>query len=88
MIFNFFLNFIILTFGAIFTVLPSATKLPTIGGYDIDGALVTGMGAFHTFVAAFWPIQDMFYGALAIFAYFGIKMLARLLLGHRAPGVH
>ncbi len=86
MIFNLLINLFVLIIGAIFNRLPQVTTLPTIGGYDIDAALVTGMGDLHTFMVAFWPLQDMFYGFLAIMAYFGIKMLARVFLGHRAPG--
>lgn len=86
MIFNLIINLFVLILGSIFHRLPEVTTLPTINGYDIDGALVTGMGDLRTFMTAFWPLQDMFYGFLAIMAYYGIKMLARLFLGHRAPG--
>lgn len=88
MIFNFLINLVVLFIGAIFSRLPTVYTLPTIGGYNIDGALVTGMGAFHTFITAFWPIQDMFYGFLALLTYYAIKMLVKAFLGHRAPGIH
>lgn len=90
MIFNFLINLVLLIIGAILDVfhLSRVTTLPTIGGFDIDGSLVTGMAELKTFMVAFWPIQDMFYGFLALVAYFAVKMFLGFILGHRAPGRH
>ncbi len=88
MVINLLINVITLLLGSIFSHFPSVTTLPPIFGYDIDTAMVSGMGGFNTFITTFWPVKYMFEGFLAILAYFGIKMVARLLLGHRAPGSH
>lgn len=85
MIINLLINLVVLILGSVFSMLPQVTTLPTIGGYDIDSALVTGVAQLHVFYTSFWPIQDMFLGFVALMAYYGIKMLAKLLLGHRAP---
>lgn len=74
--------------GAIFNQLPTVSTLPTIAGFDVDTTLSIGMGTFNTYTTAFWPLADLFAGFLVISAYYGIKMLARLLMGHRAPGLH
>lgn len=86
MITNLALNIIVLFLGAIFSWLPTITNLPNILGFDIDAALVTGMGQFNQFANTFWPLKLMFQGFLVIMIYFGIKMALRFLLGHRAPG--
>lgn len=90
MIFNLLINLILLILGAVLDVfhLARVTTLPTIGGFDIDTNLVTGMGELKTFMGAFWPLQDMFYGFLALMAYFALKMFLGFVLGHRAPGRH
>ena len=88
MIFNLLFNLVALLLGSIFSHFPSVTTLPTINGYDIDAALVTGMGAFRTYTTAFWPIADMFAGFLVLMAYYGVKMIVKLFMGHRTPGLH
>lgn len=88
MIINLLVNTFVEVVGAIFQFFPAIDTLPTIGGYDIDTALVGGMGVLRTFMVSFWPLQDMFLGFLALLAYFGIKVLGRFLLGHRFPARH
>ncbi len=85
MIINLLLNVVVLLLGAVFSMLPSVTTLPVILNYDIDGALVTGMGQLRTFLEAFWAIGLMFSGALIILTYFSVKMVIKLFLGSRAP---
>jgi hypothetical protein len=86
MIINLFIGLFTLILGAIFSWLPVITTLPTIGGFDIDGALVTGMGQFNTFIATFWPLDYMFKAFLFLMAYYGLKMLIQFFIGHRTPG--
>ncbi len=86
MIVSLFINFVILVIGAIFSFLPVVTTLPTIGGFDIDAALVTGIGQFNTVANAFWPLYYVFLGFLALLVYFAVKIGIRFFLGHRAPG--
>ncbi len=88
MIANIFLNIVVLIIGAIFSWLPVVTSLPTINGFDIDSALVTGIGQLNTFLNTFWPIKYMIVGALTIFSYYILKMGLKFILGHRAPGQH
>jgi len=86
MIIDLFIGLVVAILTSIFSWLPAITTLPTINGFDIDTALVNGIGQFNTFINAFWPIKDMFYGFLALLAYFSIKVIAKAFLGSRAPG--
>lgn len=88
MIVAFLFNLIVLVVGAIFSLLPQVTTLPTVNGFDIDAALVIGVGQLKTFATAFWPLMYMFYGALFIMAYYALKQGVKFLIGHRAPGSH
>lgn len=90
MIFNLLINVILMVIGAIMDVfhLSVVTTLPTIGGYDIDSALVTGTAELRTFATAFWPVADMLLGFVALMGYFAVKMMLGFILGHRAPGRH
>lgn len=81
----FVLNVIVLALGGIFVWLPEVKTLPEIVGYNVDGALVTGMGYFNRFAEVMWPLQIVMQGALFILAYYIIKIGLRFLLGHRAP---
>ena len=65
--------------------LPSVTVLPTIAGYDIDTALVTGVGQAYQFASVVWPIWDVLLGALFLWGFHSLMLLVKLLLGHRAP---
>lgn len=86
MIIAFLFNLIVIVIGAIFSLLPIVETLPTINGFDIDAAMVTGIGSLNAFFAAFWPIKIMFQGFLVILGYHALKMGLRFLIGHRAPG--
>jgi hypothetical protein len=86
MITNLLINLVVLILGAIFSWLPQVTVLPKINGYDIDGALVTGIGQLNVFMMTFWPIKYMFYGFIFLMGYYAIKMAVTFFLGHRAPG--
>lgn len=79
------INIIVLILGVIFGWLPSVTSLPAIGGYDIDTALVNGMGYTRTFFETFWPLSIVFDGFLVLMLYFVIKIVIRFFLGHRSP---
>jgi hypothetical protein len=85
MIITWILSGLITVLSVIFSILPAVTTLPTIGGYDIDTALVTGVGQAYTFANSVWVIQDVLYGAAFIWGYYMLKLVARLLIGHRAP---
>lgn len=87
MILQLLLDFVVKLINSIFGIFPLITKLPTVIGVDIDSALVTGVGQLRSFTSVFWPIGYMIDGALVIFGYYGLKMLLKLFLGHRTPGV-
>ncbi len=70
---------------AIFSWLPQVNTLPTIGGFDIDTTLSSGMGGFYSFIHVFWPIEIMFKGFLFIMGYYTIKIVLRLFMGSRSP---
>lgn len=85
MIITWLLTLLMNMFSAIFSILPAVTTLPTIGNYDIDTALVQGVGQAYTFADSVWVIKDVLLGATFIWGYYVLKLVARLLIGHRAP---
>lgn len=85
MIVGLFLNIIVLFIGAVFIWLPQVETLPLIVGFDIDTALVNGIGQLNVFLNAFWPIKIMIQGFLFLMGYYGLKMILRFFLGQRAP---
>lgn len=88
MIVNFFIVILVTVVNVIFSWLPIVTTLPTINGFDLDSAFVTGFGEYLSFANAFWYVNDVFVGFLALLVYYGIKMVLKIILGHRAPGSH
>lgn len=86
MITNLMINLVVLIVGAIFSFLPAVTVLPTIGGFDLDQALVTGASQLNAFFVTFWPLKTMFTGFLFLLGYYAIKIGIRFLIGHRTPG--
>ncbi len=86
MITNLFINLVVLILGAIFSLLPTVSKLPTIFGFDIDTAMVSGVGQLNVFTNALWPIHYIMLGFLAILGYYVVKAGVRFLIGHRTPG--
>lgn len=85
MIVIFLINVIVAILSVIFGWLPDVTKLPTIVGYDIDSALVTGMGQINTIMKSVWVLQYLIGGFLAIMGYHLIKIVLKFILGSRAP---
>jgi hypothetical protein len=79
------LNVIVLFLGAFFSFFPTVDTLPLIVGYDIDGALVSGVGQLHSFFATFWYLGVLFQGFLALMVYYAGKMIVRVFFGSRAP---
>lgn len=77
------INTLVMFIGALFTLFPVVTVLPTIGGYDIDTALVTGISQLYTFADAFWYITVILQGFGILMAYYGIKLAIRFFFGHR-----
>lgn len=88
MIFSILFAIFVAVINTVFSWLPVVTSLPTIGGFNLDAALVTGMGQFWTYANAFWYVSDVFVGFTILLTYYGIKLVLKLILGHRAPGGH
>lgn len=86
MIINLLINLVVLIVGAVFSLLPIVTTLPTIGGYDIDSALSSGIGSFHVFATAFWPFQYILDGFIFLMTYYIIKMVFKFIMGARSFG--
>lgn len=86
MIINLLLNLLVLILGGIFSWLPEITTLPTIADYDIDTALVTGMGYFNSFATAVWPLKVLMQGFLFLLGYYLVKVALKFFLGSRTPG--
>lgn len=85
MIINLLLNVLIGIVGVFFSWLPAVDTLPSIFGFDIDGALVSGMGQLNFVRTQVWALNYLFLGFLFIMGYFGVKMVVRLFLGSRTP---
>lgn len=68
-----------------FFFLPVVNTLPNIAGYDIDTALVTGVGQAYQFAGVIWPIYDVLLGALVLWTFHALMLFVKLLIGHRAP---
>jgi hypothetical protein len=83
MIVNILVNTIALILGALFSWLPVVTTIPKIFGFDIDAALVTGIGQFNTVATYVWPLRDMFGAFLVLMTYYGVKIIVIFFLGHR-----
>jgi len=79
------LNVVVVALGGIFVWLPEVLVLPDIVGYNIDGALVMGMGYVNRVFETIWPLAIMWTGFQYLMAYYIIKMGVKFLLGHRAP---
>jgi hypothetical protein len=85
MIINLLIDLVIYILGALLFLLPDVTKFPSIMGFDIDTALVSGIGQLQTFMLAFWPLKIMFGGFLFLMGYYALKIGLRFIIGHRAP---
>lgn len=79
------LSVIVNGFVSVLLWLPQVNTLPMIGGYDIDGTLVTGVGATYAFARIVWPIYDVLIGASFIWGFHLLMLFLKALLGHRAP---
>ena len=88
MIIGAFLQVLTAIAAIILSWLPTVTTIPHIAGYDIDAALVSGVGSFYAFVGYFWMFADLWYGFLVLMGYYTIKMVLKVFLGHRAVGHH
>lgn len=80
------INVIVLIIGAVFSWLPQIDTIPMIMDYDIDTALLTGVGQFKMVIESFWVYGYLFGGLVILLGYYSIKMLLRFFLGHRSPG--
>ena len=85
MIVTLLVNLIVGALGLLLAIFPDVTTLPTVFGYDIDGALVDGMGKFNTLSSNVWALQYVFYGFLAIISYYALKKVWNVFLGARSP---
>jgi hypothetical protein len=74
------------TLNVLFGWLPQITRLPEIGGFDIDTALVGGVQLLYRFLDSMWPIKIMFQGFLFLMSFYLIKIIGGLILGSRLPG--
>lgn len=86
MIFISILQFVVAILAALLSWLPNVSSLPTVLGVDVDANMINAMSYFYSATDSFWPVRDLFIGVLFYTTYLGIKLLARLMLGHRAPG--
>ncbi len=85
MITQYFLAIITAFFIKVLSLFSLAKTLPTIAGVDIDSVLVTGLGEARIFFGTFWIFTIMLQGMVVLLVYYGIKMIAKLLLGSRVP---
>lgn len=83
MIITLILNVFVMFVGSVFSFLPAVTVLPTIGGYDIDTALVTGVGQLRLIMQSFWWLEVVFQGFLFLMGYYAVKLIVKFFFGHR-----
>lgn len=88
MIFTALISIVIVIIGGILSWLPDVTTIPNIAGYNIDAALVSGLGYFYSYATAVWPLLYVLQGLFVLIGYYSIKMLLKFFLGHRSPGLH
>jgi len=74
--------------SALLSFLDIVTTLPMINGYDIDSALVSGVGQAYNFAAVVWPVRDVLLGAAVLWAFHGLMLFLKAILGSRAPATH
>lgn len=86
MIVNLLIQAVIILLAVITSWLPTVTTLPEIVGYDIDTALVNGVGQLRTVIQSFWVFGIVLDGLLVLMLYYIAKVLLRMFIGHRAPG--
>ncbi len=86
MIIQILIAIVVLFITTIFSFFNIVTTLPTINGFDLDSALVTGVSQAYNFAHDVWPVTIVFQGWMFLLGYYGIKMLLKLFLGSRAPG--
>lgn len=79
------INILIGFLGIILSWLPDVTTLPTMFGYNIDSALVNGVGQVNLITQVFWPLHYVFLGFGTILGYYVVKITFKLFLGSRAP---
>ena len=88
MIWYYVLLFFVSMLNIIFSPLGVVTSLPTILGVNLDTQFSDGIGFLHSFVTYFWMYGDVMIGATILLSYYMLKMFLKLILGHRAPGLH
>jgi len=77
MIWTYLLNFIFGLLSVLFSWLPRVNTLPTINGFNVDGALLTMASYFHYFVQVFPPFATLFYALLFWYSYKVTMMILR-----------
>lgn len=85
MIINYLVSFLTSIIGIVFSWLPHVDTLPVFMGYDIDAALVSGMGTLYAFADAVWPIKYVLVGLLILMSYYSFKLVLTFIFGNRAP---
>lgn len=85
MLINFIINVFLILLNALFSWLPTVEFLPAIADFDIDTALVEGIGQLRALANDFWFITNIFAGLLFLLGYYALKQVLRFFLGHRAP---
>lgn len=85
MIITLLLGFVVAVVGLTLSIFPTITKIPNVLGYDIDTALVSGIGSLNSFLDTFWPIKIMITGFLYLLGYYSLKIALKFIFGHRSP---
>lgn len=85
MIISLLLNVLIAIVSVILSWLPTIDTLPTIVGYDVDGAFTTAMGQVNSILSTFWMLQYVFSGFLIILGYYIAKITLKFFFGNRSP---
>ena len=85
MIITFLLTLVALILNTVFSWLPVATALPTMGGVNLDYYVSTAFGYFHFLTQIFPPLAVVADAALAYLTWRVIVLGLKMALGHRTP---
>ncbi len=86
MIWYYFVLFTTTLLTAVFSWLGKVDALPTILAVNTDVLLRTYLGYFFSYADLFWPLLDIYRGALFLMTYYiGVRIVLRMFLGSRAP---
>jgi hypothetical protein len=87
MIIALLINFLLLVFSFLFSWLPDASVLPTIGNVNLDYYFATGIGYFKFLAGIFPPLGTITTAATIYLTWRLTVLVLKLVLGSRVPSM-